>query len=264
MSILAALLLTLSALLHAGWNLLSKKVSPTTSFFLLANGIASLCLSPLLFVYASVLDDFPKGVWLLIFYSGLFQALYMWGLAGAYSKGAISIVYPLLRAIPVLFVALLAFFLKQGETLSPIGICGIIVISAGCILVPMQSFRETKLSTFFNLSCLFALFSAAGTVGYTLIDSQALSLLRQTQEIELTVGEISLLYIFLDSLSCTFWLLLLVLPNRTSRKILRHNIAQNIPNAATAGITMSLMMRSKVCFSMRSKAYRPSVAWNTW
>lgn len=240
MSILAVSLLTLSAFLHAGWNLLGKKVSPTSSFFLLANGIGCLCLSPLLFFHGPSLNHFPKSVWELIFFTGLFQAIYMWGLASAYRHGSISVAYPLLRALPVLFVALLATVLKHGAALTTLGLCGIIVITIGCILIPIQSFRHTKLATFFNKSCLFALISATGTVGYTLIDNKALLTLRGIEEVELTVATISLLYLFLESLSCTLWLLLIVLPNSSSRQELRLNISQNFMTAATTGIAMSL------------------------
>lgn len=240
MSILAVSLLALSAFLHAGWNLLGKKVSPTSSFFLLANSFGCLCLSPLLYAYSSTVNHFPRSVWQLILFTGLFQAIYMWGLANAYRHGSISIAYPLLRAIPVLFVALLATFLKYGAAITPVGLCGILVITVGCILLPIESFRKTKLSTFFNKSCLFALISAMGTVGYTLIDNNVLLTLRGVQEIKLSVVEISLLYLFLESFSCTLWLLLIVLPKSSSRQELRVNFNQNFMTAATTGIPMSL------------------------
>lgn len=239
MSLLAALLLTLSAFLHAGWNLMGKKINPSTAFFLIASASGSIVLSPIVALNLASLDAIPTEVWLLVVLTGPFQALYMWGLAAAYRHGDISIAYPLLRTTPILFVALFTALLSQGEALTAIGLGGIIIVTSGCLLIPMQSLRHTRADAFLNRSCLFAMFSALGTIGYTLIDDKALSILRSSS-LQLSVAEISVLYLFLESLSCTVCLLLIVLSTATGRQQLQTTLSQQRRPAAMAGLAMAM------------------------
>ncbi|WP_286237565.1 multidrug DMT transporter permease [Neptuniibacter halophilus] len=238
MSLLAALLLTVSALLHAGWNLLGKKVQPSTAFFLLANSAACLAVSPLLLIYYPSFADFPFEVWWLILLTGAFQAVYMWGLAGAYRHGAISVAYPLLRSLPILFVALFASMLNQGSELSLSTCFGMLLIASGCFLIPIPTLRHIQVSTFVNRSCLFALISAAGTVGYTLTDDRALALLRNTQESGLSTAELSLLYLLLESISCSLWLLMFVLTEANGKTDLRQVISVQPGTTTITGLAM--------------------------
>ena len=240
MSIFAVLLLTFSAVLHAGWNLLSKKVSPSSAFFLLANAAGCLLLLPMVVFYLPDLPQFPPAVWPLVTIAGLFQALYMTGLASAYSHGNITIAYPLLRAIPILLVALLTTVFDQGKALSTVDFVGLTVIFVGCIFIPLQSFRDARLSNIMNLSCLFALFSAMATVGYTLIDSMALQVLSDDAQLGLTAVEFSLLYVFFETLGCTMWLLLIVVTSRRRRQMLSECLTFHRSKAAMAGVAMTL------------------------
>jgi drug/metabolite transporter (DMT)-like permease len=240
MSIFAVLLLTLSAVLHAGWNLLSKKVSPSSAFFLLANAAGCLLLLPMVLFYLPDLPQFPPTIWSLVIITGLFQALYMAGLASAYSHGNITIAYPLLRAIPILLVALLTTVFDQGKALSTVDFVGLTVIFVGCIFIPLQSFRDARLSNIMNLSCLFALFSAMATVGYTIVDSMALKILKDDTLLGLTAIEFSLLYLFFETLSCTAWLLLIVVTSRRRRKMLGECLTFHRSKVAMAGVAMTL------------------------
>ena len=240
MSILAAILLTISALFHASWNLLGKKVHPSPAFFLVANIIACLCLLPAVFINLSSLLSIPYTVWGLVLITGFFQAIYMFGLAGAYKHGAISVAYPLLRASPVLFIALLTSLLGQGAALTIPGIIGVILVSIGCLLIPMPSLRGIRLAEFLNLSCLFALIGAIGTVGYTLVDDKALTILRNMEVLQLTVIEVSLLYLFLESLSCSLWLALISVPQQKNRSDLVEITHKHLSTAALTGFSMTI------------------------
>jgi hypothetical protein len=77
MSPLAIGLIIVSAVMHAGWNLLSKSQRPSASFFLIASTTGALLFSPTLVVYhQTVLYAIPARVWWLILTTGLFMALY--------------------------------------------------------------------------------------------------------------------------------------------------------------------------------------------
>jgi drug/metabolite transporter (DMT)-like permease len=239
MSVLAAILLSVSALLHAGWNLLGKKSHPTTAFFLVATGFSFLILSPLLFIYAPTLTKLPLTIWLLVAATGLFQAIYLWGLAGAYRHGVISIAYPLLRSLPIFFIALFTTLFNQGSELTTFSLLGMILIAMGCFLIPIRSLHHINRSLFLNLSCLFAVFSAIGTIGYTIIDNHALMLLREMKTLDLSVGEISILYLSFQASSASLWLLIIMF-NKSSRQDLKKELKVNLLNTALTGLAMTV------------------------
>ena len=91
MTLTAIVLLLVSAVTHAGWNLLGKREHPTAAFLLVANILGCLCLTPVLVFYGRALAAFPPRVWVLIGLTGLCQAIYFTALAGAYRTGDLSI-----------------------------------------------------------------------------------------------------------------------------------------------------------------------------
>ena len=197
-------------------------------------------MAPVLFLNIASLPKIPSSVWVLIAVSGVFQAIYMWGLAGAYKHGAISVAYPLLRTTPILFIALITSALDQGEALSILGITGILIIIVGCLLIPIKTFRNTQASTFLNLSCYFALISALGTIGYTIIDDKALSVLRGALQLEISTPEISLFYLLLETASCSLWLAALVMSSKNERNEFKLTINKHLAKATLTGISMAL------------------------
>jgi drug/metabolite transporter (DMT)-like permease len=171
---------------------------------------------------------------------GFFQVVYMWALAGAYKHGAISIAYPLLRTLPVLLIAIMTALLAQGESLGLLATSGIVLVSLGCLIIPIPSLRKVSVRTFINMSCCFALVSAFGTVGYTLVDDKVLALLRNNEFLQLSVIEISLIYLFFVNLSASVWLCCIVLPNRSSREHVREIVHKHLSKTALTGFAMTL------------------------
>ena len=102
----AIILLLVSAATHAAWNLLSKREHPSAAFFLVANTAGCLLLAPIALVNWRAVRQFPPEVWAILPATGLCQAVYYYGLAGAYRHGEISIAYPLARSVPVVLVTL--------------------------------------------------------------------------------------------------------------------------------------------------------------
>jgi drug/metabolite transporter (DMT)-like permease len=240
MSVFAGLLLVTSAFLHAGWNLLGKTVHPSPAFFLIATLFSCLLLTPAILINGEDLLLLPPLIWQLLFLTGFFQAVYMWALAGAYKHGAISIAYPLLRTLPVLLIAIMTALLAQGESLGLLATSGIVLVSLGCLIIPIPSLRKVSVRTFINMSCCFALVSAFGTVGYTLVDDKVLALLRNNEFLQLSVIEISLIYLFFVNLSASVWLCCIVLPNRSSREHVREIVHKHLSKTALTGFAMTL------------------------
>ena len=91
--LLAAILILLSAVFHAGWNLLSKRRDPSLAFFFVASLAATVITLPVVYAFRGALTQFPPTVWTLIVFTGMAQAVYFLGLAGAYRAGDISFAY---------------------------------------------------------------------------------------------------------------------------------------------------------------------------
>ena len=199
MTPIAIILVTISAFVHAFWNLLGKRQNPSTAFFFVASTFAALCFSPLLLVYRSSFAFIPGRVWVWLGLTSLFEVIYYIGLAGAYRHGDMSVAYPLARALPVILVALFTAILGLGKSLSLIGVMGILAVAIGCLLLPQRSLRHFHLSNYLTACCLLAGVAALGTTGYTLVDNQALFDLRSAPDIGLSRIEIAFFYLALES-----------------------------------------------------------------
>lgn len=221
MSLIAVLLIIISAFMHASWNLISKRQNPSLSFFFLTTIAAAVAISPVLLIYRATLPLIPAGVWGLVVATGVAQTIYFLGLAGAYRNGDISLAYPLARAIPVLLVVGVSFLLGQGEAITPLGLAGMILIAAGCVILPLPAFGGMQFRRYFNLVYLMAVIAAIGTTGYTVIDDQALSQLRLSAAIALSKTEVTLLYVALQTISTALMLGIAVLLYPPERRLLR-------------------------------------------
>ncbi|MFT5194578.1 MAG: drug/metabolite transporter (DMT)-like permease [Cellvibrionaceae bacterium] len=201
MSSIAAVLIITSAFMHAGWNFISKRRNPSLAFFLIAAASGSLVMSPSLIIHRQVLPHISLTAWGLIGLTGMAQAIYLFGLAGAYKRGDISLAYPLARALPVLMVAGISLTAGNGGDIGRMGLFGMVLITIGCVMLPFPHFKRMRLQEYFSVVYLFALIAAIGTTGYTLLDDQALRLLRESTDIQLTHRQLTLLYISFQTAS---------------------------------------------------------------
>ncbi len=115
--------------------------------------------------------------WLCLVGSGICAAVYLFGLARGYEMTDFTVVYPLARALPVIFVAIADVL--RGRHLTPLGWVGILFVSFGCLLVPLRSFTDIHLTNYFNRASVWVLVAAMGSVGYTLLDKYAAEVVQQ-------------------------------------------------------------------------------------
>jgi drug/metabolite transporter (DMT)-like permease len=201
MSLIAAVLIITSAFMHASWNFISKRRSPSLAFFFIMALSGAVIMSPFLYGHRHVLPLVPASVWGLILATGVAQLIYFSGLAGAYQRGDISLAYPLARALPVLMIAAISILLGRGGEIGTLSLFGMLLITAGCVILPLPHFQSVRLGNYFRMVYLMVLIAAIGTTGYTLIDDQALRQLRETPAISLSNREITLLFISLQTIS---------------------------------------------------------------
>ena len=239
MTSIAVILICISAVAHALWNLVGKRRSATLTFYLIANLAIGVLLIPVLITHWRLLALLPVGVWILVGVTGLFQGLYFTGLSGAYQRGDISLAYPLLRSLPVIFVALANFALGRGEQITLLGLAGFALVAAGCLMIPLPSFRSFNLRHYLTLVCLFALVAALGTTGYSLVDDQALRLLRGMPQLDLSRMEQTLLYMSLQTWSTTPFLMAGIAISRTERRKIKPELQKGWIPAALTGLVIA-------------------------
>lgn len=206
----ALILVTLSTFAHAFWNLLGKRRNPSAAFFLLSCVSGVTVLVPLVLVFSGALPFITPAVWGLLILTGIFQAVYFSGLAGAYRHGDMSVAYPLARALPAVLVAIVSTILGLGKPLTGVGIFGIILVVAGCLMIPLASFKAWRLRDYLTPVCAMALQAAIGTTGYTIIDSEALRLMRAAAAGAVGNIEVSVVYIAFETFTTFLALALIV------------------------------------------------------
>lgn len=240
MTATATILLIISAFTHAGWNFISKKEHPTQAFYLVANTIGVICALPILFYYASFIHWFPSSVWIIVLMSGFFLAAYMEALAGSYRAGDISIAYPLARSLPVIFVFISTMILDTGQHPGGWFIVGMILIVAGCIILPLTTFGDIHFPRYMNLCCLLAVLAAVWVAGYTVADDMALRYLREIPGKPMSPVQGTLVYMVLEGISCSLWQGLFVIVNRRERQSVPEVIASFKGPAVLTGIGIYL------------------------
>lgn len=238
MSFWAFFLVVISAFLHAGWNILGKSnQSSGPAFFLASTGAAASLLTPYLIWYLVTIgfDSLPMLFWQLLFISGVCQMIYMIGLAYAYKQADIGVIYPMARALPVLMVGYGTFLL--GYELSVSQWLGFMVITLGCLLVPLTRFRELSVKAYLNLGVLWALVAAIGTTGYSIVDKEALIQLNQVAAALLSDSYSAIFY-----LGMQFWAMFFPLIIWVCLSGHRHELANAISiikPSVTAGVMMA-------------------------
>lgn len=180
MDFLAIVLVVFSAVLHAGWNILGKSSSGSGLAFTMAASLSACgVLTPYLIWYLTTIGwtSLPTEFWGMLTFSGLAQIVYLVGLIIAYKHADVGVIYPIARALPVMMVG--AFSVALGHALSSQQWLGFVLITFGCILVPLTHIRQVTLASYLNVGVFWALIAAIGTTGYSLMDKEALNLLTQ-------------------------------------------------------------------------------------
>lgn len=167
----AFLLVVLSAVLHALWNFLTKRVSGNLCIVYLGILCACVILSPfVLLLPTSHVPLLPASRYIIA--TGVIHALYFFSLSQAYKYGNISTVYPVARGFGVVGTAILAVVLLH-EQISAAGIIGIVGVCAGILLIGTSRGRQAG----HRAGLLFALFVGATMIGYSIVDKSAVTLI---------------------------------------------------------------------------------------
>ena len=182
MTFAAFILILASAGFHASWNLLSKSKRPSMAFYMQASMTAAIMWLGMTIwgIHKVNWSTVPDIFYIMIIGSVLCEVLYFTSLANTYRRADISMAYPMARALPVLFTAILTSILHIGKPLGIFSLIGMVCIFFGCFIMPLASFKDLKLKTYLTPHFIFIVLAACGTTGYTIFDSQAINLLKNS------------------------------------------------------------------------------------
>ncbi len=205
MAIFPLLLVSISAILHVSWNMFAKNEQSTVFFLRLNLIVTTVGLVPCL-ILEYIEQPIIYIIWPQLLLAGLGQTLYYVGLAKSYKDGDFALVYPLSRAIPVLIIGLLDVYRNNAP--STLGWSALILITLGCLLAPIPSWRDISIKNYWNNKTAWILIAALGTICYTAADSSAaklipigLSISTRYHTLSLTVG-LLLYWITLSIVEC--------------------------------------------------------------
>jgi drug/metabolite transporter (DMT)-like permease len=231
-------LLVASAIMHALWNLQGKRDQPSPAYFLIANTLGTLAFAWAVIPTARAIGWFPPQVWLLIGLTGIFQTGYFWALAGTYRAGDFSVSYPIARAAAVLILGILNTVLRNGSGPTGLAWAGMICIAVGLLLIPLERFSGFKLSRYATRGTLLALAAAVCTVGYSMTDSRAMTILAAMPNPPWGRTGVTLLYSVLEAVSTSLWLAIPVLAIPRQRQLGREVLATAFWRTALTGASI--------------------------
>lgn len=172
------LIVLLSTFMHAGWNLLAHYDRSESLFyrrmliFIILVGFFPTLLSEI------QAQSLPPLAWLCVLGSGFSAGLYLFFLAKAFESADFSVVYPVARSLPVIFIGIVDTL--RGRPLTVWGWMGIGLVSLGCFLVPQRSLRSFSWRSYLTPTSLWMLLTALGTIGYTYLDKIAAEVVQRS------------------------------------------------------------------------------------
>jgi multidrug transporter EmrE-like cation transporter len=163
-----ALLLVLgAAVLHAGWNALTKRAGDPVVFLWWVGLLGSALYAPVALVIL-FRDGFTVTAIPFVFGTIVLHALYFFTLGRAYTTGDFSLVYPIARGLGVALVPIAALALWD-ERLSPLGTLGIILVASGIFFLHWRPGAWTR-EVFLASGTGWALATGVLIASYSLLD----------------------------------------------------------------------------------------------
>jgi drug/metabolite transporter (DMT)-like permease len=131
------LLVLLAAVLHASWNAMVKAgTDKLVTQALMMTWAAAVPLAAIWFLPIPAMESWPFLACSIVIHTAYYLLL-----VGAYEAGDLSQVYPIARGSAPMIVALGAF-LVAGESMSLLGVIGVIVVSLGILSLAWRRRRH--------------------------------------------------------------------------------------------------------------------------
>jgi drug/metabolite transporter (DMT)-like permease len=148
MSYAILIILLVSALGHAIWNAIAKRVEERDAFFTLILGVSVILYSPMA-LYLLITEPFPREAWGWIALSIVFEILYFVTLAKAYRVSPLTTAYPIVRGTAPIATIIISF-LMIGSGMEFIGLIGILMIVFGILFINQKKLSLSGLRSLFS------------------------------------------------------------------------------------------------------------------
>ncbi len=166
-----------AAAMHAAWNLLAKRGEGHPVFFWLAL-VVTLAIYLPAFIVGVILAPIPPAGWVWIVATGVLHAAYFWSLGNAYARADLSVTYPLARGIGPALVLVASVWIV-GESVSPLGVAGVLAVVTGIYLINLRSLDPKSLldapRMLLRPGGRYAAFTGVLIATYTLVDKQGVA-----------------------------------------------------------------------------------------
>ena len=170
MSIVAFVLVLVSASLHATWNFLAKRAGGDTAFVWLFSLIATVIYFPLaMFVLVVQKPQLGAPELIALAITCVLHIAYYLFLNWGYQVGDLSLVYPIARGAGPLLGVVGAIAIL-GERPSPLAIFGMLLISSGIVILTTGPNKNRKGSV--RNGIIYGLLTAVAIGAYTIQDKQ--------------------------------------------------------------------------------------------
>ncbi|MBP5638158.1 MAG: hypothetical protein J6X55_01670 [Victivallales bacterium] len=173
MTLLPIILIIVSALLHSTWNLVLKRNKASLASYVLMYVPDLLIWSHLQFWTPVDMLHLPPKFFIMVVCSVCCDVTYGKTLMSAYKRMDMSIAYPMMRSLPIIFTMCITSAFNLGKPLSAIAVLGMLTAFVGCLLMPLNNFSEFMLSRYLNRNIFLVALVALGTTGYTIFDKLA-------------------------------------------------------------------------------------------
>lgn len=175
MSTSVLLLVLVSTVAHASWNLLARSSRSESLYvkrMLAFNALAGLVPAV---AGAVLLGCMTPQVTAFAVLSGVFCGFYFYSLVRGYTSGDFTVVYPVARALPALLIGV--WDALRGSPPTLLGWAGLGMVSVGCVVVPQRSLKDFRLSRYLTWASVWILLTAGATVGYSVLDKMGQELM---------------------------------------------------------------------------------------
>jgi drug/metabolite transporter (DMT)-like permease len=180
MALVPILLIAFSALAHAYWNFLTKRVEATQAFLALSV-LASVILFLPVFIAVGIPSPLPplKYGWLILV-AATYAPVFFFFLGNAYKRGNLSLVYPVTRAGQLFFLPILGLIFI-GERIDWLGGAAMALIIVGIFIIQLERLDRQSvgelLAGAFQPAMGYAILAALAAAAYVLWDKYALNFL---------------------------------------------------------------------------------------
>ena len=194
MGIIPIALIICSAILHSTWNMVLKRNKASLASYIMMYSQDLIIWGHLLFWTPVDIRHLPYLFFLLVFLSVCSDLTYGYCLMAAYKRMDMSISYPMMRSLPIIFTMCITSALHLGQPLSWTAVLGMLVAFTGCLLMPLKEFSEFSIGRYLNRNIFLISMVALGTTGYTILDKQAIGIMTNCSSKEISPVMLSVTY----------------------------------------------------------------------